>query len=261
MKILSSRYTQIGLALIVAVLLIASFSSSAAASGPVYHTVQKGQTLYSIAMHYGTSVWAIACANGLYNPNYVYAGQVLAIPYGGHDGCKPAQKDGYGKHGGGYDDGGYGHKDGYGNDGGYDDGYGHKDGYGDECGCEEDYGHKDGYGKDGGYDDGYGHKDGYGKDGGYDEGYGHDDGYGKDGGYDRKPEWNDKGDYGKGKGEKWEPYPHKKFDCYYTVRWGDHLYRIGLKYGVSWTVLAHANGLTNGNYIYAGQVLRVPCAW
>jgi LysM repeat protein len=213
MKILSSRYTQIGLALIVAVLLIASFSSSAAASGPVYHTVQKGQTLYSIAMHYGTSVWAIACANGLYNPNYVYAGQVLAIPYGGHDGCKPAQKSGYGNHDGGYDDGGYGHKD------------------------------------------------GYGKDGGYDEGYGHDDGYGKDGGYDRKPEWNDKGDYGKGKGEKWEPYPHKKFDCFYTVRWGDHLYRIGLKYGISWTVLARANGLTNGNYIYAGQVLRVPCAW
>jgi LysM repeat protein len=162
MKILTSRYAQLGLALIVAVLLIASLSNSAAASGPVYHTVHKGQTLYSIAMHYGTSVWAIACANGLYNPNYVYAGQVLLIPYGGHHGCKAAHKPAPPKH--------------------------------------------------------------------------------------HEP-------------VKWYPQPQPKPHCYYTVRWGDHLYRIGLKYGVSWTVIAHANGLYNGNYIYAGQVLRVPCVW
>jgi LysM repeat protein len=260
MKILSSRYAQIGLALIVAVLLITSFSSSVAAGGPVYHTVEYGQTLYRIAMHYGTSVWAIACANGLYNPNYVYAGQVLLIPYGGHDGCKPAQKPGYGDHKGGYDRG-YDQKDGYGKDGGYDDGYGHKDGYGKDGGYDDGYGHKDGYGKDGGYDDGYGRKDGYGKDGGYDDGYGHKDGYGKDGGYDDG--YGHKDGYGKDGGypPKYNPYPQKKFNCFYTVRWGDHLYRIGLKYGVSWTVLAHANNLHNGNYIYAGQVLRVPCVW
>lgn len=159
MKILTSRYAQLGLALIIAVLLITGITSSAAAAGPVYHTVQPGQTLYSIAMHYGTSVWAISCANGLYNPNYVYAGQVLVIPGGWQDGCKPA--------------------------------------------------------------------------------------------YHPAPQ-----------PASWHPLPQPKpLGCYYTVGWGDHLFRIALHYGVSWTVIAQANGLYNGNYIYAGQVLRVPCKW
>jgi LysM repeat protein len=189
MKILSSRYAQIGLALIIAVLLITALSSSAAAAGPVYHTVQYGQTLYSIAAHYGTSVWAIACANGIYNPNYVYAGQVLQIPYGGwNDGCKGGYKPGYPS--GGHDGCGQCGQDGYDHKGGYD-------------GCNP---------------------------------------CGGNAGYHPMP----------------QPKP---LGCYYTVRWGDHLYRIALKYGVSWTVIAQANGLYNGNYIYAGQVLRVPCVW
>jgi LysM repeat protein len=161
MKIFTSRYAQLGLALIVAVLLLVGLSHSAAAAGPVYHTVQPGQTLYSIAAWYGTSVWAIACANGLYNPNYVYAGQVLLIPSGWNQGCQPAHKP--------------------------------------------------------------------------------------------MP-------YPNPQPTKYHPYPQPKpLGCFYTVRWGDHLYRIALKYGVSWTVIAQANGLYNGNYIYAGQVLRVPC--
>lgn len=159
MKIFTSRYAHIGLALIIAVLLIAGVSKSAAAAGPVYHTVQPGQTLYSIAQWYGTSVWAISCANGLYNPNYVYAGQVLVIPSGWNGGCEQPHKPMH--------------------------------------------------------------------------------------------------EYG-----DWHPMPQPKpLGCYYTVGWGDHLYRIALKYGVSWTVIAQANGLYNGNYIYAGQVLRVPCVW
>jgi LysM repeat protein len=159
MKIFTSRYVHIGLALIIAVLLIAGVSKSASAAGPVYHTVQPGQTLYSIAQYYGTSVWAISCANGLYNPNYVYAGQVLLIPSGWNGGCQGPHKP--------------------------------------------------------------------------------------------MPQ-----------PAKWHPYPQPKpLGCYYTVGWGDHLYRIALKYGVSWTVIAQANGLYNGNYIYAGQVLRVPCVW
>ncbi|HZQ05801.1 MAG TPA: LysM peptidoglycan-binding domain-containing protein [Anaerolineae bacterium] len=202
-QLLASRYVQIGLALFIAVVLIAGMSSSAAAAGPVYHTVQYGQTLYSIAMHYGTSVWAIACANGLYNPNYVYAGQVLKIPQGWdgggcQQGYKPVKHDGYGCGG---CDGGYQPPK-------YD-------------GCSP---------CDGGYQppkrDGYGCNP-------------------CDGGYPAK----------------WSPYPGPKFGCYYTVRWGDDLFRIGLKYGVSWIALANANGLYNGNYIYAGQVLRVPCVW
>ncbi|TAH53681.1 MAG: LysM domain-containing protein [Chloroflexota bacterium] len=159
MKILTSRYAQIGLALIIAVLLIAGISTSASASGPVYHTVQPGQTLYSIAQWYGTSVWAISCANGLFNPNYVYAGQVLLIPSGWGGGCQPAHKP--------------------------------------------------------------------------------------------VPQ-----------PVHYKPHPGPKpLGCFYTVRWGDHLFRIALRYNIPWTVLAQANGLHNGNYIYAGQVLRVPCVW
>jgi LysM repeat protein len=48
-------------------------------SGQV-HVVQRGETLYSIARRYGTTVWAIAIANHLPNPNVIYAGQRLAIP-------------------------------------------------------------------------------------------------------------------------------------------------------------------------------------
>jgi len=189
MKIITSRYAQLGLALIIAVLLIASITSSAAAAGPVYHTVHWGQTLYSIANHYSTSVWAIACANGIYNPNYVYAGQVLLIPQGGHDGCKPGHKPV----------------------------------------------------KNDGWDKGKDMKD-YG---------GHDD---WDKGKDEK-------DHGP-KEVKYHPQPEpKKHGCYYTVRWGENLFRIALKYDVSWKVIAHENDLHNGNYIYAGQVLRVPCVW
>ncbi len=84
------RYARVGLALFIAVLLIAAFSGSASAAGPVYITVHQGQTLYSIANTYGVSVWALACANGLYNPNYIYAGMVLYIPYGWYGSCKPA---------------------------------------------------------------------------------------------------------------------------------------------------------------------------
>ncbi len=45
-----------------------------------YHYVTYGQNLNSIALWYGISPWAIAQANGLYNLNYIYAGQYLCIP-------------------------------------------------------------------------------------------------------------------------------------------------------------------------------------
>jgi LysM repeat protein len=44
------------------------------------HVVRYGETLYSIAWRYGTCVQQIAAANGLYNPNLIYAGQRLCIP-------------------------------------------------------------------------------------------------------------------------------------------------------------------------------------
>lgn len=56
--------------------------SSGGSSGGV-HIVQRGQTLYSIARRYGTTVSALAAANSLRNPNFVYVGQRLTIPGGG----------------------------------------------------------------------------------------------------------------------------------------------------------------------------------
>jgi LysM repeat protein len=44
------------------------------------HTVAPGETLYSIALFYGTSADALAGANGLFNPNQIYVGQVLYLP-------------------------------------------------------------------------------------------------------------------------------------------------------------------------------------
>ncbi|MGC8785859.1 MAG: LysM peptidoglycan-binding domain-containing protein [Anaerolineae bacterium] len=52
-------------------------------SYPIYHQVQWGENLTRIAMRYGTTVWAIAQANGIWNINYIRAGQVLLIPVPG----------------------------------------------------------------------------------------------------------------------------------------------------------------------------------
>lgn len=45
-----------------------------------WYTVHWGDTLSSIAWRSGVNVWTIAHANGIYNINYVYAGQALWIP-------------------------------------------------------------------------------------------------------------------------------------------------------------------------------------
>lgn len=44
----------------------------------------------------------------------------------------------------------------------------------------------------------------------------------------------------------------------YTVQPGDNLFRIGLKFNLSVSVLAAYNGLINPNLIFVGQVLRIP---
>ncbi len=48
-------------------------------SGRTY-TVRRGDTMYSIAVRNGTTVMALMQANGISNPNFIYAGQVLVIP-------------------------------------------------------------------------------------------------------------------------------------------------------------------------------------
>jgi LysM repeat protein len=44
----------------------------------------------------------------------------------------------------------------------------------------------------------------------------------------------------------------------HTVMAGEHLASIAQRYGVSWTSIAEANGITDPNTIYAGQVLTIP---
>lgn len=72
--------------LLVAQLIIGATTAAAAppAYGPTYHRVRWGETLSSIGRLYGVNAYAIARANGLANPNYIYAGQVLLIPTRGY---------------------------------------------------------------------------------------------------------------------------------------------------------------------------------
>jgi len=51
-------------------------------SGQTY-TVRRGDTLSAIARRYGVSMWALAQANSIRNPSFIYVGQVLRIPGGG----------------------------------------------------------------------------------------------------------------------------------------------------------------------------------
>ena len=51
-----------------------------------------------------------------------------------------------------------------------------------------------------------------------------------------------------------------RYDCTYSVRYGDSLSRIAVRYNMTAYALASANSLHNINLIYAGMTLRVPCA-
>lgn len=53
---------------------------------PGKHVVQAGENLFRIALRYGTTVEAIAKANGITNAALIYVGQTLTIPGGTPDG-------------------------------------------------------------------------------------------------------------------------------------------------------------------------------
>jgi lipoprotein NlpD len=54
-------------------------TSLSAPSGPGYHTVQKGETLYGIALEYGQDYREVAAWNYIVNPNAISEGQVLRV--------------------------------------------------------------------------------------------------------------------------------------------------------------------------------------
>lgn len=65
--------------LVIVIILTMALPLSAFAQSRV-HVVQRGDTLYSIARRYGTTVQAIMSANGLSNRNFIWVGQRLTIP-------------------------------------------------------------------------------------------------------------------------------------------------------------------------------------
>ena len=142
----------IALFVVFAVVLLTQVSAgSASAASPYnYYRVQYGDTMFSIAARHGISSWSLANANGIWNPNLIYAGQLLVIPGSGY--CY-------------------------------------------NCG------------------------------------------------YHPYP-----GNY----------YPHPTYGCYYWVKYGDTMLGIAARYGGNAWTIAHANGIYNLNWIYAGQRLLIP---
>lgn len=47
---------------------------------------------------------------------------------------------------------------------------------------------------------------------------------------------------------------------YYRILRGENLYRIGLRFGISWQDIAAANGIRNEHYVPAGMILYIPVA-
>ncbi|HEX2369619.1 MAG TPA: LysM peptidoglycan-binding domain-containing protein, partial [Acidimicrobiia bacterium] len=54
-----------------------------ARNGPRYHVVQFGETLWQIAVRYGTTVGALVRANGIADPSLIYPGTRLVVPGSG----------------------------------------------------------------------------------------------------------------------------------------------------------------------------------
>lgn len=68
--------------LVIALLALVLVRPALAATATV-HVVQPGQTLSSIARWYGVDMRALARANGIVNPSFIYVGQRLVIPAAG----------------------------------------------------------------------------------------------------------------------------------------------------------------------------------
>jgi len=56
------------------------------------------------------------------------------------------------------------------------------------------------------------------------------------------------------------PSPPSQGEILYTVRPGDNLFRIALRYNLNYLYLASYNGIANPHRIRVGQVIRIPAA-
>lgn len=73
-------FLRVLMVLLVLIIATTSLVPPAAAASPGFVIVTWGDTLYSVAVRNGTTVAALVRANGLPNPNFIYAGQRLIIP-------------------------------------------------------------------------------------------------------------------------------------------------------------------------------------
>jgi LysM repeat protein len=73
-------FRRVSLILILLVILLSTVAAVSAQNRT--HVVRPGETLFTIARQYGLTVQQIAAANGITNPDRIYAGQVLVIPGG-----------------------------------------------------------------------------------------------------------------------------------------------------------------------------------
>jgi LysM repeat protein len=76
-------FRRLRLILVLALLAIVLLGSvSVASAQDQTYVVQPGDTLFTIATRFGLTVQQLAAANGITNPNLIYAGQALTIPGG-----------------------------------------------------------------------------------------------------------------------------------------------------------------------------------
>jgi LysM repeat protein len=68
------------LGLVLGILVRLSTPETTAQGNQQTHVVQTGENLFRIALQYGTTVDALAYANGISDPTTIYVGQVLSIP-------------------------------------------------------------------------------------------------------------------------------------------------------------------------------------
>lgn len=64
--------------------------SGPAPAGTRLYVVERGDTLYSIALRFGTTVSVLQTLNGIDDPNYITVGQVLRVPDLAAAGAEPA---------------------------------------------------------------------------------------------------------------------------------------------------------------------------